>query len=134
MAESARHRVLRHQLTRLVVVVTVVLPGLLAQDGVRSFARLCMVPAHHFFHPRSGLPQIFLIRLFAKHRRMMIGASEVMAQAQRRSALRMKSWRFLEHHGPKKACYVANNIGNRQRREPRTRHGWMFSSSFKKAS
>ena len=71
-----------------------------------------MVQALPSLTPLLGSLQIYHIRLSGKHRKTMIEVYAAKNPALPLLVFRMKSWLCLVRPGQKKACFVANSIGN----------------------
>ena len=74
--------------------------------------RECMVQALPSLTPPLALLQIYHIRSSGKHRKTMIEVYAAKNPALPLLVFRMKSWLCLVRPGQKKACFVANSIGN----------------------
>ena len=64
----------------------------------------------------------------------MIIVSKATLRIQQRPAYQMKSWPYLEHLGPRKGSSVGNTSLMQEESVPRINHGWMFSSSSRRAN
>lgn len=91
-------------------------------------------PRQHSLLPPSVLPTTSRILSYARHRRTIIIVSKVTLRIQQRPAYQMKSWPYLEHLGPRKECSAGNTSLVQEGNAPRINHGWMFSSSSRRAN
>jgi hypothetical protein len=78
----------------------------------RIIIRGCMVQALPSLTPPLALLQIYHIRSSGKHKKTMIEVYAAKNPALLLLVFRMKSWLCSVRLGQKKACFVANNIGN----------------------
>lgn len=78
----------------------------------RIIIRECMVQALPSLTPPLALLQIYHIRSSERHRKTMIEVYAAKNPALPLLVFRMKSWLCSVRLGQKKACFVANSIGN----------------------